>query len=93
MEPPEKHPAYRVELDMGHGPVLEVQAVPFDDPSCDSPYANLRFQVTGGDYDMVFSCRSLLSDEDMGAMIDALTKARADARRQAALFGWEPGED
>lgn len=90
VEPPETHPAYQVAVDMGHGPTLEFQAVPFSDPSCDTPHANLRFRFTSDDYDVAFSCRSLLSDEDMGSLIDALSRAREDARRQAALFGWTP---
>ncbi|RQW98152.1 hypothetical protein [Micromonospora inaquosa] len=87
-EPPETHPVHTVSVDMGHGPTFEVQAVPFNDPSGDTPHANLWFRVTGGDYDMAVSCRSLISDEDMSALIDALTSAREDARKQAALFGW-----
>ena len=89
-ELPETHLAYQVTVDMGHGPTFEVQAVPFSDPSCDTPHANLLFRVTGDDYDMAFSCRSLLSDEEMSALISALTSAREDARKQAALFGWTP---
>lgn len=90
VEPPETHPAHRVDVDSGSGPTVEFQAVPFDDPCCDAPYADFTFKASGGDNELVFSYRALLSDADMGAMIDALSRAREDARRQAALFGWSP---
>ncbi|MFI1194112.1 hypothetical protein ACH4T9_12755 [Micromonospora sp. NPDC020750] len=68
MEPPETHPAYRVEVDPGAGPMVEFQAVPFGDQDCDTPHVNMTFRMTEKDRELVFSCRSLLSDAEMGAM-------------------------
>lgn len=88
---PETHPTHRVEIQPGHGPTLEFQAVPGDSFLADSPHVYLTFRASGGEYKMCFSYRASLSEEEMGALIDALSRAREDARRQAALFGWEPG--
>ncbi|MFJ8690248.1 hypothetical protein [Micromonospora wenchangensis] len=91
-EPPETHPAHRVEIEAGKGPTVEFQALPLDDFFAETPHVDFTYRVEGGDNELVFSYRTMLSDGDMGAIIDALSRAREDARRQAALFGWSPPE-
>ncbi|MFI0795072.1 hypothetical protein ACH4OY_20680 [Micromonospora rubida] len=93
---PEPYGPLTVDIDPWGGMAMSLWVNEPAPPSAPGPHpvpgpeVELTLRATANGEDLLFMYRKAVSDLTIDAMIDALSRARDEARRQATLRGWKP---